>query len=626
MKKTWGTTACGLRKGRIFCKGQPKLLRFRGNDGFRLFEKNPAFRKRLPRKKTVKTDRFEKGKTDRKERAETRRREKLLLKRETFARKEKERADGLFRRRTEGEQNFRTSKAPHETLLRRSGNGFCIGKYPKQQAFLVILLIWGDMMAEEAINNNSSVQEQWGQICSQLKVEVGETAFDSWLKPLTPGAFNDGIMNICVPTRFMRNWVITHYSDRIHKIWEKKNPAIKSVNFVVQAVQDESKGLYNPSCRSLLKKISSSPAPQNIYQSGLNSVLANSNEFQANTDQSLSVPLNPQYTFDNFVVGKTNEFAYAAARKVAESRNVSFNPLFLYSGVGLGKTHLMHAIAWHIKQQDPTRNIVYLSAEKFMYKFVRALRYKDTTAFKEQFRSVDVLMVDDVQFMGGKDTTQEEFFYTFNSLIEEGRQIIISADKSPADLEGIEARLKSRLGCGLVADIHPTDFDLRIGILENKARQLGIELPQKVSEFLASKITSNIRELEGALRRVIAHSQLLSDKEITLDMTQDVLKDMLRSYDKRTTIDEIQKKVAEHFNISVKEMQSSRRARTVARPRQIAMYLAKQLTSRSLPEIGRKFDRDHTTVMHAVRKVEELILEDASLAENVDALRRILEA
>ena len=336
--------------------------------------------------------------------------------------------------------------------------------------------------------------------------------------------------------------------------------------------------------------------------------------------------LRPEYTFDNFVVGKTNEFAYAAARKVAESRNVSFNPLFLYSGVGLGKTHLMHAIAWHIKQQDPTRNIVYLSAEKFMYKFVRALRYKDTTAFKEQFRSVDVLMVDDVQFMGGKDTTQEEFFYTFNSLIEEGRQIIISADKSPADLEGIETRLKSRLGCGLVADIHPTDFDLRIGILENKARQLGIELPQKVAEFLAQKITSNIRELEGALRRVIAHSQLLSDKEITLDMTQDVLKDMLRSYDKRTTIDEIQKKVAEHFNISVKEMQSSRRARTVARPRQIAMYLAKQLTSRSLPEIGRKFDRDHTTVMHAVRKVEELILEDASLAENVDALRRTLES
>ena len=480
-------------------------------------------------------------------------------------------------------------------------------------------------MAEEAITNNNSVQDQWGQICSQLKTEVGETAFDSWLKPLTLGSFNDGVMNICVPTRFMRNWVITHYSDRIHKIWEKKNPDIKSVNFVVQAVNDDTKGLYSPTCRSLLKKITSTPTPTNIYQSGAASVMANTNETLLNSDL-LSVPLNPQYTFDNFVVGKTNEFAYAAARKVAESRNVSFNPLFLYSGVGLGKTHLMHAIAWHIKQQDPTRNIVYLSAEKFMYKFVRALRYKDTTAFKEQFRSVDVLMVDDVQFMGGKDTTQEEFFYTFNSLIEEGRQIIISADKSPADLEGIEARLKSRLGCGLVADIHPTDFDLRMGILQNKAKQLGVEVPTKVCEFLAQKITSNIRELEGALRRVIAHSQLLSDKEITLDMTQDVLKDMLRSYDRRTTIDEIQKKVAEHFNISVKEMQSSRRARTVARPRQIAMYLAKQLTSRSLPEIGRKFDRDHTTVMHAVRKVEELILEDKSLAEDVDALRRVLEA
>ncbi len=482
-------------------------------------------------------------------------------------------------------------------------------------------------MAEEAINNNNTVQDQWGQICSQLRSEVGETAFDSWLKPLTLGSFSDGTMNICVPTRFMRNWVITHYSDRIHKIWEKKNPAIKNVNFVVQSVQEEGHGLYSPACRSLLKKITSTPAPQNIYQSGA-SLIANNNEFANMSDaqQSLSVPLNPQYTFENFVVGKTNEFAYAAARKVAESRNVSFNPLFLYSGVGLGKTHLMHAIAWHIKQQDPSRNIVYLSAEKFMYKFVRALRYKDTTAFKEQFRSVDVLMVDDVQFMGGKDTTQEEFFYTFNSLIEEGRQIIISADKSPADLEGIETRLKSRLGCGLVADIHSTDFDLRMGILQNKARQLGIDLPSKVCEFLAQKITSNIRELEGALRRVIAHSQLLSDHEITLDMTQDVLKDMLRSYDKRTTIDEIQKKVAEHFSISVKEMQSSRRARTVARPRQIAMYLAKQLTSRSLPEIGRKFDRDHTTVMHAVRKVEELIIEDSSLAENVDTLRRMLEA
>ena len=424
------------------------------------------------------------------------------------------------------------------------------------------------------LNNEDAVRNEWGQICNQLKDEVGEKAFDSWLKPLSVGSFANGVMNICVPTRFMRNWVITNYSDRIHKIWEKKNPAIKSINFVVQASEDPTFIGHNSSCRSLLKKIATSPAPQSLYQAAESPTVAEV-EYSTVGDngQSLSVPLNPQYTFDNFVVGKTNEFAYAAARKVAESDNIPFNPLFLYSGVGLGKTHLMHAIAWHIKQRNPEKNIVYLSAEKFMYKFVRALRYKDTAAFKEQFRSVDVLMVDDVQFMGGKDSTQEEFFYTFNSLIEEGRQIIISADKSPSDLEGIESRLRSRLGCGLVADIHPTDFDLRVGILQEKARQLNCELPLKVAEFLAQKITTNIRELEGALRRVVAHAQLLPGKEISVETTQDVLKDMLRSYDRRTTIDEIQKKVAEYFNISVKEMQSSRRARTVARHLQIVLMV-----------------------------------------------------
>ena len=476
-------------------------------------------------------------------------------------------------------------------------------------------------MAEEAINNEEfSINDQWNQICNQLKMEFGETAFDSWLKPLSISSFDDGVMNICAPTAFMKNWVIAHYSDRIHKIWEHKNPNIKKVQFIVQNVARSEKSNMLHGDTSLLKKIKSTPTPQSIY--GLNNI---ANSYAEAGEQYLSSKLNPAYTFENFVVGKTNEFAYVAARKVAESRNVSFNPLFLYSGVGLGKTHLMHAIAWHIKKQDPTRNVVYISAEQFLYKFVNALRYKDTAAFKEQFRSVDVLMIDDVQFLANKEKTQDEFFYTFNSLMEGGRQIILSADKSPSDLDGIESRLKSRLNSGLVADIMPTDFDLRIGILNKKAAQLGIELPQNVAEFLAQKISSNIRELEGSLKRIAAHSQLLSGHEITLDMTQDVLKDMLRSIDRKTTIDEIQKKVAEYFNISVKEMQSSRRARNVARPRQIAMYLAKQLTSRSLPEIGRKFDRDHTTVMHAVRKVEELIIEDTSLAESVDALRRSLE-
>jgi len=285
----------------------------------------------------------------------------------------------------------------------------------------------------------------------------------------------------------------------------------------------------------------------------------------------------------------------------------------------------MHAIAWHLTEREPKSRVLYMSAEKFMYQFIRALRYRTIMDFKEQFRSVDVLMIDDIQFIAGKDSTQEEFFHTFNALVDQNRQIIVSADKSPSDLEGMEERLKSRLGCGLVADIHPTDYELRLGILQAKAEQIGPEIPDKVMEFLAHKITSNVRELEGALNRIVAHATLVG-RPVTLETTQDVLHDLLRANDRRVTIEEIQKRVAEHFNIRLADMHSARRARAVARPRQVAMYLAKQLTSRSLPEIGRKFGgRDHTTVMHAVRKVEELRSTDAGFNEDVELLRRMLE-
>ncbi len=301
-----------------------------------------------------------------------------------------------------------------------------------------------------------------------------------------------------------------------------------------------------------------------------------------------------------------------------------FNPLFLYGGVGLGKTHLMHAIAWSIRKRTPGRKVLYLSAEKFMYQFIRALRYKDTMSFKELFRSVDVLMIDDIQFICGKDSTQEEFFHTFNALVDQNRLIVISADKSPSDLEGMEERLRSRLGWGLVADIHPTTYELRLGILQAKADTLPLEIPPKVLEFLAHKISSNVRELEGALTRIVAHAELVG-RPVTMETTQDVLRDLLRANDRRVTIDEIQKKVAEHFNMRVADMYSERRARAVARPRQVAMFLAKQLTQRSLPEIGRKFGgRDHTTVMHACKKVEELMATDQSFAEDVELLRRTL--
>ncbi len=335
--------------------------------------------------------------------------------------------------------------------------------------------------------------------------------------------------------------------------------------------------------------------------------------------------LDTRFTFDNFVVGKSNEFAHAAARRVAAAETVPFNPLFMYGGVGLGKTHLMHAIAWHIRNCYPNRRVIYLSAEKFMYQFIRALRYQDMMTFKEQFRSVDVLMIDDVQFIGGKGSTQEEFFHTFNALVDQNRQLVISGDRSPSDLDGMEERLRSRLGWGLVADIHPTDYELRLGILQSKLEQLGTqEVPQRVLEFLAHKITSNIRELEGALNRVVAHATLVG-RAVTLETTQELLQDLLRAHDRRVTIEEIQKRVAEHFNVRIADMHSARRARAVARPRQVAMYLAKQLTSRSLPEIGRKFGgRDHTTVMHAVKKVVQLSETDAAFAEDVELLRRML--
>jgi len=328
------------------------------------------------------------------------------------------------------------------------------------------------------------------------------------------------------------------------------------------------------------------------------------------------------------VVGKPNELAFAAAKRVAELNELPFNPLFIYGGVGLGKTHLMHAIAWEIQRQDPTRKVVYLSAEKFMYQFirVRALRFKDTMRFKELFRSVDVLMVDDVQFIGGKDSTQEEFFHTFNTLIDRGSQIVISSDRSPAELSGLEERIRSRLGWGLVVDVHPSTYELRLGILQSKAEGLAaqVTVPDRVLEFLAHRITSNIRELEGALNRIVAQATLVG-RAITLEMAQEVLQDLLRAHERRITIEEIQKRVAEHFGIKLSDMHSARRARVVARPRQVAMYLAKQLTPRSLPEIGRRFGgRDHTTVMHAIKKIEELRAQDSIMSEDIEKLRRQL--
>ncbi len=469
---------------------------------------------------------------------------------------------------------------------------------------------------------SGDLDKEWARVLDMLRAEFGEAAFRSWLQPLSVISIDSGEISLAVPTRFMRDWIIKNYADRIQSIWASENEAVSGIELVVVPGMSTDSNVREIVAQPASDEIAPAQARPTQRKSAAQAPAAESIEMVDGVDTS---GLDPRCTFENFVVGKPNEFAHAAARRVAESETVPFNPLFLYGGVGLGKTHLMHAIAWQIGKRKAKRKVLYLSAEQFMYRFIRALRFKDTMAFKEQFRSVDVLMIDDIQFIcGNKDSTQEEFFHTFNALVDQNRQIVISADKSPSDLEGMEERLRSRLGWGLVADIHPTTYELRLGILQAKADCLRQKVPPKVQEFLAHKITSNVRELEGALNRIVAHADLVG-RPVTIETTQDLLRDLLRANDRRVTIDEIQRKVAEHFNLRVADMYSERRARAVARPRQVAMFLAKNLTQRSLPEIGKKFGgRDHTTVMHAVKKVEELMASDHGFAEDVELLRRTL--
>jgi chromosomal replication initiator protein len=459
----------------------------------------------------------------------------------------------------------------------------------------------------------------WSRICDRMKTEVGEVEYRTWLRQITVGPLDGDEITLLLPTRFLRDWVRGQYGDRLNALWNAELPSIRRVELQVARPGDL------PAAQP--ENASGDEDTGNVQSASVTSAGAAAPTTPAPADlkHDLTAPLDPRFTFESFVVGKPNEFAYACARRVAEKpSSPGFNPLFLYGGVGLGKTHLMHAIGTQLIAEGRS-TVAYMSAEKFMYRFIGAIRSQSTMEFKEQLRSVDVLMIDDLQFLIGKDNTQEEFFHTFNALVDAGRQIIVSADKSPSDLSGLEDRLRTRLGCGMVADIHATTFELRISILEAKALASGVTVPAKVLEFLAHKITSNVRELEGALNRLIAHANLFG-RPVTLESTHEVLHDILKAHDRRVTIEEIQRKVAEHWNIRLTDMSSARRARAVARPRQVAMYLAKQLTSRSLPEIGRKFgNRDHTTVMHAVQRVTELMAADSAFAEDVELLRRMLE-
>ena len=442
----------------------------------------------------------------------------------------------------------------------------------------------------------------WANVLNTLKGALGANNFSNWIEPLEFSQLVGGVAVFHVPTNFIGNYVSQNFGDQIIYHLNQQGEDVQRLQFKV------------PSQAQTAPR----PAPKPAAK-------------PAGPDEITGAPLDARFTFDTFVVGKPNELANAAARRVADGGPVTFNPLFLYGGVGLGKTHLMHAVAHELQRRSPELNVLYLSAEQFMYRFVTALRERKMMDFKQLFRSVDVLMVDDVQFIAGKDSTQEEFFHTFNALVDGHKQIIISADRAPGEIKDLEDRIRSRLQCGLVVDLHPTDYELRLGILQSKveafsAQYPGLEIAHGVLEFLAHRISTNVRVLEGALTRLFAFASLVG-REINLELTQDCLSDILKASDRKVTVEEIQRKVSEHYNIRLSDMIGPKRVRNYARPRQMAMYLAKQMTNRSLPEIGRRFGgRDHTTVMHGVRKIEELKVIDSQIADDLELLRRALEA
>ncbi len=450
---------------------------------------------------------------------------------------------------------------------------------------------------------DAGVETLWAQCRATLRERVGAGSFQSWISPLRLGSLEDGVATLVVPTAFLGSYVARNFQDDI-------------LAALAQAGAPATRLIFAPSAR-----VATAAAPVTV---------APARAPQPEAPEGESTRLDPRLTFDRFVVGKSNELAHAAARRVAEG-HTGFNPLFLHGGVGLGKTHLMQAIAQEMRTRNPQARVLYLSAEQFMIRFVSALRDRRMMDFKQAFRAVDVLMVDDIQFIAGKDSTQEEFFHTFNALVDQGKQIVLTADRSPVEITSLEERVTSRLQSGLVVQVNPADYELRLGVLQSKlatarAADPSLKIAEGVLEFLAARITSNLRVLEGALTRLCAQGNLVG-REITLDLARDCLGDVLRHSDRKVSVEEIQRKVAEHYHIRLADLVGPKRLRSFARPRQVAMYLAKTMTSRSLPDIGRRFGgRDHTTIIHGVRKIEELMGTDSQIADDLEILRRALEA
>jgi chromosomal replication initiator protein len=471
----------------------------------------------------------------------------------------------------------------------------------------------------------STDQERWDKVKQRLRAELGEDVFTSWFARMELDAVDKGAVRLSVPTRFLRNWIQSHYSEKVLGNWQAEEPLITRLELSVRS------STVRPALPK--SKPAEEPAPtRNTREAPVNGAdVRESVPFMSVHEALGGSPLDPRLSFETFIVGRSNTLSHAAAKQVATARRseaLMFNPLYIHAGVGLGKTHLLQAITWAGNSSD--RKVLYLTAERFMYGFVSALRSQTTLAFKEALRTIDVLVIDDLQFLQGR-STQAEFCHTLNALIDAGRQVVIASDRPPADLESLDDRVRSRLAGGLVVEIGSLGEELRLDILKSRIAAAtihhpGFEVPGPVIVFIAKSITHNGRDLEGAVNRLLAHNKL-SGQPVTLEMAEREMRDLIRPTEpKRVRIEDIQRIVARQYNVSRADLLSSRRTANVVRPRQVAMYLAKVLTLRSLPEIGRRFGgRDHTTVLHAVRKIETLAGNDTTFAEEIESLKRQLQ-
>ena len=448
----------------------------------------------------------------------------------------------------------------------------------------------------------------WQKCLGLLQEEYPAQQFNTWLRPLQAEA-SEGALVLLAPNRFVVDWVKKHLYARIQELVSQLSAdAIKLVNIEIGTKVASVAVIENASIQTNQMDANVKSAPKKTADHYKNSFL------------------NKKFLFDSFVEGNSNQLARAASLQVAERPGDAYNPLFIYGGVGLGKTHLMHAIGNNILKNNPEAKVLYLHSERFVADMVKALQTNSINEFKRFYRSLNALLIDDIQFFAGKDRSQEEFFHTFNALLEGQQQIILTSDRYPKEIEGVEERLKSRFGWGLTVAVEPPELETRVAILISKAELSNIELPYEVAFFIAKRIRSNVRELEGALRRVIANAHF-TGKPITIEFVNEALRDLLALQDKLVTIDNIQKTVAEYYKVKVADLLSKRRSRSIARPRQMAMALAKELTNHSLPEIGDYFGgRDHTTVIHACRKIKELVLEESDFSEDYKNLMRTLSS